>query len=154
MRFGAVGAERGQVRFGSLADFTGSTPFAIPPKAEITRTGPGMSAKCQKRKSTGLFDHIVGDRQQCLGTADARRFRGLEVDGQREFRWLLNGQFGGPGTLQDTVNKEEPHGAAVHPNSTRTTKQTTRLHVLPALKDGRQLRLLRKFRNYHPVLDE
>ncbi len=32
-------------------------------------------------------------------------------------------------------------------------QQATRLHVLPALKDSRQPRLLRKLRTYHFVLD-
>jgi hypothetical protein len=39
-----------------------------------------------------LFDYLVGPSEDHWGQSDAKRTRGLEVDHQFEFRWLLDGQ--------------------------------------------------------------
>ena len=49
----------------------------------------GMSALCQKRTSSVLFDHLVGAGEKRVRYSKAKRFRGLEVDDQIEFCRLL-----------------------------------------------------------------
>jgi hypothetical protein len=55
------------------------------------RERPGRSA-AEKRDS---FDHLVGAREHGRRHLEAERLRGLEIDGQFEFRGLLHGQVGG-----------------------------------------------------------
>ena len=40
-----------------------------------------------------------------LGNSDPERLSGLEVDGEVEERWLLDGQVGGLGTFEDLVHE-------------------------------------------------
>ena len=55
-----------------------------------------------------LFDHFVSTSEQCRWNGDANCFGGLEVDGQREFRWLLDRQVGGLRSLQNSINERSP----------------------------------------------
>ena len=50
------------------------------------------------------FDHLVGAGEQCVRNLEAERPRGLEVDGQFELRWLLNGKIGRLLALKDEIN--------------------------------------------------
>src|SRR5262245_46802531 len=51
-----------------------------------------------------LFDHLVGDGNQFIWNLEAESLGGLEVDGQFELRWLLNGKISRLGSLQDAID--------------------------------------------------
>ena len=61
-------------------------------------------AMCQIRKSTDLFNHLVGERQQGRGHDDAERLCGFLIDHQNELARLLNGEIAGLGTTQNFRN--------------------------------------------------
>jgi hypothetical protein len=41
-----------------------------------------------------LFDHLVGERQQLVGHGQSKRFRGLEINCNRDLSGLLDRQIG------------------------------------------------------------
>jgi hypothetical protein len=85
---------------------------APPPKAELAREFEGgldqcvrfsygpqhfvwarngwMSALCQKQTSAASFDHFVGGSKHRLRNCNVQRFSGFEVDGELDFRGLLD----------------------------------------------------------------
>jgi hypothetical protein len=50
------------------------------------------------------MNHRVRARQHRLWDRESQRFRGLQVDHELEFRWLLYGQFGWLGALKNPVD--------------------------------------------------
>src|SRR5216683_851448 len=61
---------------------------------------PVMSAEAP------LFDHLVGEGQQCRGNFQAERLSRLEIEHQLEFGWLLDRQIAGLGALEDLVDEQ------------------------------------------------
>ena len=51
-----------------------------------------------------LLDHLVGKVEHARWDSEAERVSGLEVDDQRVFRRLLNGEVGGTGAPEDAVD--------------------------------------------------
>src|SRR5690349_17870695 len=51
-----------------------------------------------------LPNHPIRSRQHFLWNYQANLFRCFEIDDQLELGWLLHGQFGGLGTLEDFVD--------------------------------------------------
>jgi len=51
-----------------------------------------------------LLDHLIRPREHLLRNRHADLLRRLEIDHQLEFRRLLHRQFGGLGSLQDSVH--------------------------------------------------
>src|SRR5262249_35211991 len=71
------------------------------------RTSPNaiaMSAMCQKRTSSHLFDHLVGGDLQGLWQRDAERFGSFEVEDQLNFYGLLDRQVTRLFPLKDAAN--------------------------------------------------
>jgi hypothetical protein len=56
------------------------------------------------RRSAGLFDYLVGAREQCGRHLDAERLRGLAVDDQLVFGRGLYRQVGWLFAIEDAVN--------------------------------------------------
>jgi hypothetical protein len=48
-----------------------------------------------------LLDHLIGAGEDQLWHSEAKRLGGLEIDDQLECCWLLYGQIGGLGALED-----------------------------------------------------
>ena len=62
-------------------------------------------ALCQKRTlERRLFDQLVGGGEQRLRDGQAKRFGGLEVDGQYQLCWKFDRQIVSLGTFQDPVH--------------------------------------------------
>ena len=57
--------------------------------------------QCSKLR---LFDHLVGEREQRSRNVEPKCLRGLEVDHQIEFGWLLNRKIAGLLALQDAID--------------------------------------------------
>ena len=55
--------------------------------------------KMRRITRAASFDHLVGQRKQLVGDFEAERLGRLEIDGQLELRWLLNGKIGRLGSL-------------------------------------------------------
>ena len=51
-----------------------------------------------------LLDHLVGPQQQRLGNSETERLRRLQVDHQLELGGLLDGEVGGLGAFEDSVD--------------------------------------------------
>ena len=56
------------------------------------------------RIANGLFDHLVGGREQRLWYSHTERLRGLEIDNQFEFGRRLYGQFRRLLALEDAID--------------------------------------------------
>src|SRR6516225_10506557 len=54
--------------------------------------------------STPSFDYLVGDGEERGRNRQAECPRGLEIDNEREPRWLLDWKFGGGGSFQNTID--------------------------------------------------
>ena len=67
---------------------------ALPPKADMVGTVV-MSALCQKRTSA-LFDHLVGASKQRLRPGESKRLGGLEIDDQLKLCRRLHWKVGRP----------------------------------------------------------
>src|SRR4030095_1293370 len=65
---------------------------------------PSAARRSWPRWSSTLFDDLVGPQQQRLRNREAECLGGLEVDDQLELRRLLDGEIGGPHTLEDPVH--------------------------------------------------
>src|SRR5215471_181520 len=74
-------------------------------KAVIGQGLPFSSPRvgCQ-RPVRNSFDHLVGEREQPVRNLEAKRLRGLEIDGQFELRWPLNGKISRLGSLEDAID--------------------------------------------------
>ena len=75
-----------------------------------------MSAKCQSRhfalrKTTSLFDHLVGEGKDRIRDRESDRLGGSEIEDHVELRSLFNGQIGRLCTLEYLVH--EVRAAAV-----------------------------------------
>jgi len=81
-------------------------------------------------KKPGLLDHLVGSQQERLRDSKAKSFRGVQVDGQLEFNWLLHRKVSGPATLQYFMNKNPTAAPQVRLQST-VRHQPARLNELP-----------------------
>src|SRR5512144_3014119 len=84
-----------------------------------------------------LLDDLVRSQQQRLWDREAERLRGLEVDYQLELGRLLDGQLGGPGTLEDLVHEDRRAPPDVV-DVRAVAHQTAGLDVLPELVHGRE----------------
>src|ERR1700704_2084954 len=62
------------------------------------------SACCKPETPPRSLDHLIGPLQEGGRDRQAERLCGLEVDDEIELRRLLDGQVGGLGALQDSVN--------------------------------------------------
>ena len=56
------------------------------------------------RSKKTLFDHLVGKGDQLVWNLEAEHLGGLEIEGQFELRWLLNGKIGGLFSLEDAID--------------------------------------------------
>ena len=58
----------------------------------LTWAGLPPAGSHQLALAPTLFDHLVGEGQQCRRNLEAERLGGLKIDDQLEFRGLLDGQ--------------------------------------------------------------
>src|SRR6516165_7884914 len=115
-----------------------------------------MSALCQKQTHgtaaiLSLFDHLVGAGEKRRWHLKAECPRGLEIDRQPEFRWLLDGQvsrfsaFQNPvyviGHATEQIDQVRPVG-----------HQSPRLYKLLNVIEGRQPLLCRPVHDARPML--
>src|SRR5260370_41243308 len=77
----------------------------LPSRADIVRS-PWHVCLVPNSEVAVLFDHLVGAGEQSWWHNDAKRFGGLEVDDQFEFRNLLHRQISRLVTLQDAAGIE------------------------------------------------
>src|SRR4249919_631870 len=83
-----------------------------------------MSAKCQKRTSRCLFDHLVGALLKRQRYAQTECFGGLKIDHQLIFRRSLNRHTGRLLAFEDAINIAS--SSAIWVNRVRPiTDQTT-----------------------------
>jgi len=67
----------------------------------------------------GLFDYLVGLRQQVRRHGETERLRGLEVDHQHDPRWLFDRQIGGACAAENPLHlvgrspMKPTHGRAI-----------------------------------------
>src|SRR5260370_42565752 len=54
--------------------------------------------------SSKILDHLVGKVEHAWRNREAERVGGLQVDDQREFRWVLNGEVGRTGAPEDACD--------------------------------------------------
>src|SRR5262245_5047957 len=75
----------------------------LPPKADIS--GPASACPLCARSGhwAGLFDHLVGQRDELLGNGQPERLGGLAVDYQLESGRLLDRQLGRARATQDLI---------------------------------------------------
>src|ERR1700730_19344996 len=71
------------------------------PRSEMTRCARRRHIQCSKLR---LFDYLVGEREQRSRNVEPKCLRGLEVDHQIEFGWLLNRKIAGLFALQDAID--------------------------------------------------
>src|ERR1700716_3990560 len=76
------------------------------PQQQTSSARPGLSERCQTRKSAALFDHVVGAGEQCRWHNDAKRLCGLQIDHQFELGRLLDRQVGRLRTLENLVDED------------------------------------------------
>jgi hypothetical protein len=72
----------------------------LPPETDILKAGRHVS-KVPTTELTKLFDHLVGAGDERCRQLDAERFRGLQIDDQKEFRRLVEGYIARAGASQD-----------------------------------------------------
>ena len=53
-----------------------------------------------------LFDDLIRPSQHQLRDREAQSFCGFEIDDQLELRWLLDGEIGGLGTLENLIDED------------------------------------------------
>src|SRR5271170_2565911 len=69
--------------------------------ALLTRSGPCRDFQFALQQTVGrLLDHLVGGGEECLRNGEAESLRGLKIDGQIEFGWLLHWQIGGLDSIE------------------------------------------------------
>src|SRR6516225_645777 len=91
--------------------------------------------------SSRSFDDLVGDGNQFAWNLEAKRLGGLEVDGQFELRWLLNGKIGRLGSLEDAIDIRSRTPEIVE--GIRSIRhQATSRDAYPVGEDGRHSVLL------------
>src|SRR5215813_302929 len=87
-----------------------------------------LDSRCSHDR--GLPYDLVRPLEQPLRNRQAQRLRGLEIDHQLELHWLLDGQVGGLGALQDLVDVRG--GTSVEITEARPVRhETPGLHTLP-----------------------
>src|SRR5262245_6025179 len=87
-----------------------------------------LDSRCSH--SRGLPYDLVRPLEQPLRNRQAQSLRGLEIDHQLELHWLLDGQVGGLGALQDLVDVRG--GTSVEITEARPVRhETPGLHTLP-----------------------
>ena len=77
-----------------------------------------MSAKCQKRTWTELFDHLVGAEQDGLGYFEAERLGDFAIEDKLKLRYPLDRKISGFGAFENLVH--EDGGAAKDRNKVRS----------------------------------
>src|SRR6516164_9945696 len=76
------------------------------PQKRTSLNSGRMSALCQKRTLSRLFNHLVGGDAQTLWHVEAKRPRGLEVDHEIKLGRQLYGQIGRLFAPQNAVHIE------------------------------------------------
>src|SRR5215472_8501431 len=74
------------------------------------------SRRCKglRHRSTGpLFDHVVGERDECRRYVEIERLGGLEVQGKPKQRRLFERQFCGLGAFENAIDKSSHAGKAL-----------------------------------------
>ena len=73
-----------------------------------------MSAKCQWRTSTDLFNHVVGDGEKIRRNCKTERLRGLQVNNEIEFHGLQDRQVTGLGTFENLAGIKRHLAIRIH----------------------------------------
>jgi hypothetical protein len=97
-----------------------------------------MSALCQKRTFSRLFDHLVGGDQQVGRYGQAERLRGLQVDDQFELGRPNHRQIGRLRAFENVTNVDAKLSVHVG-NAVAIAQETTGCGVLAQLEGGREI---------------
>src|SRR6516165_1746977 len=117
-----------------------------------------MSALCQKQTHgtaaiLSLFDHLVGAGEKRRWHLKAECPRGLEIDRQPEFRWLLDGQVSRLSALQNPVYVIG-HATEQIDQVRPVGHQSARLYKLLNVIEGRQPLLCRQVHDARSMLQK
>jgi hypothetical protein len=71
---------------------------------KMTRSGPRCDCLIAlQQTAVRLFNHLIGDGEDARRNRETKCLRGLEVEDQREFCWLLNREIDRIGALENAV---------------------------------------------------
>src|SRR6185437_15787353 len=85
---------------GSKAALMARRPI-YPPEADSSRTSWALPKWAQQATS---LDHLIGAAEQHRWHFQAERFRGLEIDDQREFGWLVKRDISRISALKNSID--------------------------------------------------
>src|SRR5262249_49858677 len=109
----------------SFATADRARSWTIPVRVPIVRSNARAHGRPHAR---GLLDQLIRTPKQRQRNGQAQRLRGLELDGKRELRRLLDRKITRLGTLEDLV--DVARGAAMHLRLVRSVRdQETRLRL-------------------------